>query len=315
MQNLLQDTSITPQGIVIAGRRLPVTRGQLMLLMVAINEMFLGLDIYLAHVLNGNIRPGEWIPIIFGPLAGVALLLAGVIALRRRRLAVLLAFAVFAVSIVIGLLGAFFHVDRALPPSGLGEQAGAAVALFVFAPPIIGPLTFSLIGVLGVIAAVYEDPPGSGRMVVPGLFSWRVPFNKTQQYCLWIGLGILATLLSSVLDHGRFNFENLWVWLPTAVGIFATIAAITYGLIDQPGRGDTITYVAAMLGMILVGVVGLLLHVETDLARSGIVVVERFLRGAPFLAPMLFADMGALGLIAILPVVDRLEEEQPDTTA
>jgi len=30
------------------------------------------------------------------------------------------------------------------------------------------------------------------------------------------------------------------------------------------------------------------------------VVGERFLRGAPFLAPMLFANMGTLGLIALL---------------
>jgi hypothetical protein len=50
--------------------RLPLTRDQLMLLMMAINEVFLGVDTYLAHSISGTIRPYEWIQIIFGPAAG-----------------------------------------------------------------------------------------------------------------------------------------------------------------------------------------------------------------------------------------------------
>ena len=298
-------------GVVLAGWRVPFTRGQLMMLMVAMNLAFLGLDIWLAHGMNGTIRPNEMIPIVFGPAAGLVLLVAGLISLRRRRLAIYLAFAVLAASVVVGLVGAYFHVQRAIPPSGLGGF-DIAVALLVFAPPVIGPLTFSLVGVLGVIAAVIEDPIDSGRMVVPGAFSWRVPFSKTQQYAIWVGLGILATLLSSVLDHGRFNFENLWVWLPTVVGVFATVATVTYGMVRQPSRGDTIVYVAAQLAMITVGVIGLLLHIETDLATRNVIVVERFLRGAPFLAPMLFADMGALALLVLYPYVEAPESEPED---
>ncbi len=300
--------AVTSQGFVIAGRRIPITRDQIMLLMVAVNEAFLGLDIYMAHGMNGTIRPYEWIPIIFGPVAGLLLLVAGVIALRRRREAVLLAFAVFAASIVVGLLGAYFHVQRAIPPSGPGAP-GRALDLAVFAPPIIGPLTFSLIGVLGVIAAVYEDPPGSGRMVAPGLFTWRVPFSKTRQYLIWVGLGILATLLSSVLDHGRFNFANALVWIPTVVGVFATAATIMLGLIAKPSRGDRITVLVSMIALIVVGLIGLYLHTRSGLVRGTNIVPERFLRGAPLLAPMLFADMGTLGLIALLPSGEESEEE------
>lgn len=308
-----ENWQITTEGIVLAGRRIPVTRGQLMMLMVAVNLMFLGLDILLAHGMNGTIRPNEWIPIIFGPVAGVVLLAAGALSLRHRTLAVLLAFGVLAVSIIVGLVGAYFHVQRAIPPSGLGN-APLALALFVFAPPVIGPLTFSLMGVLGVIAAVYEDPPDSGRLVVPGLFSWHVPFTRTQQYAIWVGLGILATLLSSVLDHGRFNFENVWVWIPTVVGVFATITAVVYGLLDRPSRSDTITYAAAMIALIVVGLLGFLLHIDTDLATRSTIVPERFLRGAPFLAPLLFCDMAALGLIAIIPVEEKHEAAEVGET-
>ena len=59
--------------------RLPFSRDQLMLLLAAVNEIFLGIDIYLAHSISGTIVPYEWIPIIYGPVAGAVL----VVFLRR----------------------------------------------------------------------------------------------------------------------------------------------------------------------------------------------------------------------------------------
>src|SRR3990172_6102757 len=91
---------------------IPLSRDQFMLLMAAINEIFLGVDIYLAHNISGTIVPREWIPIIFGPVAGAMLLLAGVIALKQRPLATVLATLVLAGSIAVGLLGAYFHLVR-----------------------------------------------------------------------------------------------------------------------------------------------------------------------------------------------------------
>ena len=37
--------------------KLPLSRDQVMLLMMAINEVFLAIDIYLAHNISGTIRP------------------------------------------------------------------------------------------------------------------------------------------------------------------------------------------------------------------------------------------------------------------
>ncbi len=53
--------------------RIPITRDQAMLLMLALNELLLGVETYLAHSISGTIMPKEWIPIIFGPVAGVLL--------------------------------------------------------------------------------------------------------------------------------------------------------------------------------------------------------------------------------------------------
>ncbi len=280
-------------------RRLPLSRDQLMLLMAAINEIFLGIDIYLAHSISGTIVPDEWIPIIFGPVAGVLLLLAGLIALRQRPLATVLATIVFLGSITVGLLGDYFHLVRAvLPYAPVGERV--SINLLVWAPPVLGPLMFALVGILGISAAWVEDPPDSGVLVLLGGWRMQLPYSKTQAYFFMIGMGTLATVISSVLDHARTHFEDPSLWLPTAIGIFSAVVAVVLGTIDRPSRADLITYVVAMCLLIGVGLLGAILHVNANLIAEGTIVGERFIRGTPFLAPLLFANMGTLGLIVLL---------------
>ncbi|HLF29059.1 MAG TPA: hypothetical protein VJG32_22250 [Anaerolineae bacterium] len=280
--------------------RLPLSRDQLMLLMAAINEIFLGIDIYLAHSISGTIVPNEWIPILFGPAAGVLLLLAGLIAFRQRPLATVIATLVFVTSIGVGLLGAYFHLVRAILPNALpGQQV--SIDLLVWAPPILGPLMFALVGVFGLSAAWVEDPPDSGELVLLGGRRLRLPYSKTRAYFFIVGMAALATVISSVLDHARANFANPWLWAPTIAGIFGAVIAVVVGALDHPRRPDLILYTLAMLALIAVGVIGALLHVNSNLIAQGTIVGERFVRGAPFLAPLLFANVGTLGLIALLP--------------
>ena len=283
-----------------------LSRDQVMLLLAAFNEIMLGAETYIAHLVSGTIVPYEWIPIIFGPVAGVLLLIAGLIALRNRPLATMIASLVFITSIVVGLMGAFFHLRRAiLPTAPIGELV--SVPLLVWAPPILGPFTFALVGLVGLSAAWVEDPTDSGILVFLRGKRLSLPFSKTRAFLFMVGLGSLATVISSVLDHARTDFSNPWLWVPTAVGVFATVVAVGLGMIDKPIRSDVFTFVVAMLLMMLVGVIGLGLHVREDLTSQGTILAERFLRGAPFLAPLLFADMGAFGLAALLdPTEEKL---------
>ena len=71
--------------------RLPLSRDQLFLLLAAANQLFIAVDIYLAHSISGGIKPAEWIPIIFGVAATAALIMAGLIARRNRPLGTALA--------------------------------------------------------------------------------------------------------------------------------------------------------------------------------------------------------------------------------
>ena len=283
---------------------LPVSRDQLMLLMMATNLLFLGIDTYLAHLISGTIVTGEWIPIIFGFTGAALLMLAGIIAVRNRPLATIIATLTLLASIVVGLMGAYFHIVRAILPTGpIGERV--TVDLLVWAPPIFGPLMFAMVGILGLSAAWLEDPPDSGVLVMLGGKRLQLPYSKTRAYFYIVGMAGLATVISAVLDHARLNFENPWLWVPTLIGVFGTVVAVVLGAIDHPSRGDLITYIAAMLLFIAVGLIGALLHFNSNLVNTGVVVFERFIKGAPFLAPMLFANVGMIGLIVLLDPTEK----------
>lgn len=279
--------------------RIPFSRDQIMLLMAALNLLLLGLDHYLAHDLDGTIKLYEWIPIIFGPSAGVLLLIAGAVALKRRPMANLLATLIFFACIATAALGSYFHLRYALPLYGPIQDL-VSLDILVWGPPLLGPLTFALIAFLGLSAAWEERPLESGVLTLVGGRKLRMPYSKTRAYFFLTAVFILATLISSVLDHARTGFINPWLWLPTSVGVFATAAAWSMGALKRLEKADLYVYIAAMLLMIFTGLIGAWLHVNQDLVSQGTIVAERFLRGAPIMAPLLFANMGVIGLVVLL---------------
>lgn len=288
--------------------RIPVSRDEAMLLMMALNEILLGVETYIAHLTSGTIVFYEYIPITFGPVAGVLLLLAGWLARRKRSFATIFAMFIFLGSIIVGLLGAYFHLTRALLPDAPQEYI-FSVPLLVWAPPLLGPLTFTLVGLLGISTLWTEAPPDSGILRLVSSRHLALPYSKTQALFFIVSMASLATVISSVLDHARTDFSNPWLWLPTGIGVFAVVVAALLGSSDQPSRGDLYVYSGAMLLMILVGVLGVVLHVKTNLTTQNVIVYERFLRGAPFLAPMLFSDIGTIGLLVLMDPRERQEDE------
>jgi hypothetical protein len=281
-------------------RRIPLRRDQVMLLIAAANEIFLGVDIYFAHLVSGTIVPREWIPIIFGPAAGVLLLIAGLIALKNRPAATIIANVVLIASMVVGVLGSYYHFIRAALPTA-PASARLSLDLLVWAPPVLAPLTFAGVALLGISAAWIESPADSGILLV-GKRRVRLPYSKTRAYLLMLTLAILVTLISSVFDHARSNFESAAVWVPTVVGVFAVIITLALAARDAPpSRGDLLVFAITMVVMILVGMLGLYFHINANLISEGTFVAERFLRGAPFMAPLLFCNMGMLGLAILLP--------------
>ncbi|WP_420631914.1 hypothetical protein [Candidatus Leptofilum sp.] len=288
-------------------RRFPISRDQAMLLMAAFNEVMLGLDTLLAHVLNNTIQPREWIPIIFGPVAGVLLLFSGLIALRNRKQATWIATTVFLASIVVGILGAYFHLVRGiLPTAPLGSRV--TLNLLVWAPPFLAPFAFAGIGLLGISAAWEEVPTGSGRLRLPFGRTVQMPYSKTRAYFFLVSLGTLVALVSSALDHARHPWENPWLWAPVVVGVFATAVSAGMGAANRKLTADDVAiYMAAMILLIVVGLIGTYFHVQADLTAQSTIVPERFLRGAPFMSPLLFSNMGMVGLLALFSPREEIE--------
>lgn len=279
--------------------RIRFSRDQAILFLTAFMLVIVGLDIYFAHDLDAVIKPYEWIPIIFSPLAGLGLFIAGLISLKNRINANWIASIILMACVLVGVLGSYFHLRWTIQPDApSGHQI--TTNLLIFGPPLLGPLTFILIALVGISGVWIEQPVDSGRLTLWGGRHIQMPTSKTQAYFLITGIFILATVLSSVLDHARVHFENPWLWLPTLAGVFATIIAVVAGMLEKPSREEIGIYLGAMLLLMLVGMIGFVLHIQTNLVRGDIFIPERFLRGAPFMAPLLFANMGLLGILVLL---------------
>lgn len=286
--------------------KIPLSRDQIMLLMVAFNEFMLAVEIYLAHSISGTIVPYEWIPIVFGLIAGAILGGAGIVALRNRPLAMWISIPTFLASILVGLLGAYFHISRAvLAGAPVGQQVG--ISLTIWAPPVLAPLTFALVGVLGLSAIWAEQPVDSGMLIFFGGRRLQLPYSKTRGYFFWISMAMLATLISSVLDHARTDFSNPWLWIPTAAGILGVVVSLGIGFVDKPNRGDIWVYFVSMAVIIIVAIIGAVLHGMTNLAVNNTIISERFIRGAPILAPLLFADIASLGIVVLLDPDEKVK--------
>jgi hypothetical protein len=265
-----------------AGRAYAISRDQAFQLFIVLNQLLLGVETTLAHMANGTLRPYELIPIGFGPLAGVVLIAAYLGLRRARRWARTVALWTYAGSIAVGVLGTYFHLARSLRPLAPAGQR-VTLSLLVWGAAPLAPAAFVLVGALGflTLAGLPER-------------------EKDRFYMLAACAGVLIAVVSSVFDHLRGGFANPWLWVPTATGTFAAVVALATALLSRRSRGDLTIYAGAMALLLLVGPLGLWLHLRFDLAPGTTIVIERLLRKAPILAPMVFANMGLLGLLALL---------------
>ena len=137
--------------------KIPFSRDQIMLLMIALNELLLGFETFSAHIISGSIVPNELYPIVFGPLSGLLLIISIFLQKRFKKQALILASITLGLSLLVGLLGTWFHIQRAIlefAPAGFR----ISIPLIIWAPPVLAPLTFCLISILGFFAIWPEDP-------------------------------------------------------------------------------------------------------------------------------------------------------------
>ncbi|HUI31256.1 MAG TPA: hypothetical protein VLX91_13675 [Candidatus Acidoferrales bacterium] len=276
----------------LARVKLPIDKNRLLLILVGVNFIFTGLDVVLAHAVNDFVPSYELIPVIFAPLGALSSFL---VALRPRpgKPTVLAHIMLMGLGIIVGVLGTAFHANQALNP--LGQLTWIWVT---FASPILAPLAFagiSFVGLYGVIKEVNNQP---GILEVPGLGVFRAPISRDRHFLWLVGLGFAASALTSIIDHGQYGY-SLYKLIPIVFGLFSTSVVMTLAISKNWSHGDELTYFWTMIAAIVVGVLGFAFHLSGDLADNGRLSIERILVFAPVLAPLLYSDLGILGLIIV----------------
>lgn len=316
---MAQDVSETSSSQVshipsIGDFHLPLSRNDLLLLLVAFTEIGLGLETALAHLISGGIKPAESIPVVFGISAGIILILMLGLRIRARGATLFSSLGVILTgiaSIGVGIIGTAFHWTRALPPVDFPTY-GIRWDWIIYAPPVAGPLAFAGVGLLAIIALLEDTKPETGKLTLPHVFTFHTPLPQTRQFFWLIAFGLYAATLSAFLDHARTGFGSVFVWIPIVLGVFGSLSTTLMALYTDHKKGDYFTFFWTMILMIVMGVLGMGLHINADLPEgSAGIQIERFIRGAPIMAPMLFAIMGSFGLIAMIDA----EVQEDDTDA
>ncbi len=276
----------------LANVKLPMEKNRLLLIFVGINLFFTGIDVALAHSINSFVPVYEWIPIFYFPLGAMSCFIIS-FQPSPKKWSALIHITLMAIGIMVGVLGMAFHMNAVLNP--LGHLTWAWV---VFGSPILAPLAFAGISLLGLYGITEELPEQPGMLKVPGIGIFHAPISRDKHFLWLVGLGFGASALTSIIDHAQYGY-NVYKLIAIVFGIFATSVVLTIALSKQWTKKDEFVYFWTMIAAIVVGVLGFGFHLSADLAGTGQISLERILVFAPIFAPLLYSDLGMLGLIVV----------------
>lgn len=240
---------------------------------IASNLAFLAVDIALAHAANRFARREEWWPIAFS--VGAALLLVpSVLRLERHPLLRRVELVVGAISVAVGVLGMILHLQSAFFET-------QTLATLVYSAPFAAPLAYVGLGLLLILA--------------------RMERSETEIWEAWVLFftlgGFVGNLALTLTDHAQNGFFSASEWLAVVGAAFGCSFLAVF--LVRPASAPlerALRYVLAFEAAL--GALGFALHLWSDVGRPGSW-FDRALYGAPLFAPLLFADLAALGAIAL----------------
>jgi len=255
----------------MAGRLLRLSPERVLDAFIASNLAFLALDIALAHAANHFARREEWWPIVFSGCAALLLLPSLFRPEPRWRRVELV---VGALSVAVGVLGMILHLQSAFFET-------QTLATLVYSAPFAAPLAYVGLGLLLIMA----------RMELPESEVWEA----------WVLLftlgGFVGNLALTLTDHAQNGFFSVSEWAAVVGAAFGcSFLAVFLVRPESAVLERAVRYVLVLEATL--GVLGFALHVRANLGRPGSW-FDRALYGAPLFAPLLFADLAALGAIAL----------------
>ncbi|MHB1686614.1 MAG: hypothetical protein ACYCVH_04475 [Ignavibacteriaceae bacterium] len=283
----------------LANLRLPMEKNRLLMIFVGINLMFTGIDVALAHSINQYIPVYEWIPILYFPFGAASCL---VIAFQNKpkKILTITHIILMIVGILVGVLGTAFHMNAVLNPAGY-----LTWSWIVFGSPILAPLAFAGISLIGLYAITEEVNGEPGMLKISGLGTFKAPISRDRHFMWLVGLGFGASAITSMIDHAQYGY-TFYKLIAIIFGVFATTVVIYLSIAKEYSKGDELVYFWTMISAIVVGVLGFGFHLSADLAGTGVLSLERILAFAPVFAPLLYSDLGLLGLLVVSQQKDKL---------
>jgi hypothetical protein len=268
------------------------------------NIAFLAVDIGIAHAINAFANRAEWVPVAFSLTATPALLAAMAMggirpALAgsegtgsrgvRRRAARRLGLAVGAGSVAVGVAGLLLHLESQF-------FREATLKNLVYTAPFVAPLAYAGVGLL--------------------LLLDRMVDARTIEWARWVALlalgGFVGNFVLCVCDHAQNGFFRPEEWVgvvaAAATGVLAAVLSV-YDNRPLLGLGFGV-----MLVQVAVGLLGAYWHVRADLDQLLGTPWQKFLYGAPAFAPLLFADLAALAILALWALARAVPDAAPDAT-
>ena len=240
-----------------------------------VNLGFLTFDIYLAHSVNDFRRQAEYIPLYFSAAAPVVLVLA--LAVRNRWIPVWkdIGYLVGWAAILIGLSGVILHLDSAF-------FYQRTIRSLTYSAPFAAPLAYTGLGFLLLL----------NRMVKSDTVEWA-------QWVLFLTLGgFVGNFIFSLTDHAENGFFEPVEWVAVVASAVAMGFLLTPLLMRVSAKFLSLC-AWVLVGEAAVGVWGFILHALHNLHGPSVHAFDNFIYGAPPMAPLLFPNLVALGLIAL----------------
>jgi hypothetical protein len=263
-------------------------------LFVVSNIAFLAVDISLAHAVNSFANPAEWVPLAFSVVAPFVLLggmaMGGIRpdpsphAAGRARAARSIGLAVGWLSVGVGIAGFLLHLDSAF-------FEVQTLKNLVYTAPFAAPLAYAGLGLLLILD--------------------RMTDARTIEWARWVVLlamgGFAGNFVLTLADHAQNGFfrGSEWVGVVASAWAVSSLLAVLVVYDNRPLLGLAATVILAQFA---VGLLGFFLHIAADLRAESGGLWQRVVYGAPLFAPLLFADLGLLALIALWAVALRQNE-------
>ena len=249
-------------------------------LFIFFNLAFLAADITLAHSYNHFARWPEWTPLYFSLAAPVALAVGYLARLRW------LGLVVGWISVAVGIAGLLLHLDSQF-------FADQTLKNLVYTAPFAAPLSYTGLGLLLILD--------------------RMEDASSPRWAYWVLLlalgGFVGNFVLSLADHAANGFFHWTEWISVAAAALA-VGFLLAALLLSVERWFLWLCMGVMLLEIFVGLLGFFYHLRADLSAPAASFAEKFIYNAPPFAPMLFADLATLAMLAIWAMM-RLPQRDP----